>query len=111
MDICTVDTLCLCGAEREAHPSLYISPATSIMHLTRRRDLLGEHDLVLELRRETPVSNSKFFAVLHQLDHLLVEIRAQLLLQTSKLHPEGLSTCADRRVLELSRSCQYRVHK
>jgi hypothetical protein len=64
--------------------------------------LLGEDSLVLELRREALIRNRKLLAFFHKLRHLLVQVGAQLLLQTSQLHPERLFTCTDRRILELS---------
>jgi hypothetical protein len=61
----------------------------SICHvLGKTVSLSRENNLILELRRKALIRNCKLLAFFHQLDHLLVEIRAKLLLQTSELHPE-----------------------
>jgi hypothetical protein len=72
------------------------------VQLMATTSLLREHNLVLELCWEALIRNCKFFALLHKLRHLLVEVRTQLLLQAGELHPQRLFACTDRWVLELS---------
>lgn len=67
-------------------------------------------NLVLELRRETLVCNQQLLALLDQINHLLLQVRSCLFLQTRKLHVERLFTCANRGFLELpTLCCQYKT--
>lgn len=68
--------------------------------------LLREYDLVLELRGEAFIRDGQLLPLFHKLRHLLVQIWAQLLLQTGELHPQRLFACTDGWMLELSNNCQ-----